>query len=51
MSVQLSDIVEVSLAAERLLISLRDGEGMAIEVDRPRTFRTEIAAAMRAARR
>ena len=49
-TVQLSDIVETSLAAERLLLSLRDGEGLTIDVERPRTFRTKIAAAMRALR-
>ena len=51
MTLQLSDIVEASLASERLLLSLNGGEGLTIEVDRPRTFRTEIAAAMRALRR
>lgn len=50
MTLQLSDIVEASLASERLLLSLNGGEGLTIEVDRPRTFRTEIAAAMRALR-
>jgi hypothetical protein len=50
MNVQLRDILETSLSAERLLITLRDGEGIAVDVDRPRTFRTEIAAALRGAR-
>lgn len=49
-SVQLTDIVETSLAGERLLLALRDGEGMAFDLDRPRLFRAEIAAAMRALR-
>ena len=49
-SVQLSDIVETALAGERLLLSLRDGEGMAFDLDRPRLFRTELAAAMRQGR-
>lgn len=49
-SVQLSDITETSLAAERLLLSLGNGEGFDIEMDRPRVFRTEMAAAMRALR-
>lgn len=49
-SVQLADIVETSLAGERLLLALRDGEGMAFDIDRPRLFRAEIAAAMRALR-
>lgn len=49
-NVQLSDIVETSLAGERLLITLRDAEGVILDVDRPRLLRTEIAAAMREAR-
>ena len=31
-------------------ITLRDAEGLTLEVDGPRVLRTEIAAAMRAAR-
>ncbi len=50
MTVQLSDIVETSLAGERLLLALRKGEGMAFDLDRPRLLRAEIAAAMRANR-
>ena len=49
-TVQLTDIVETSLAGERLLLALRGGEGMAYDLDRPRLFRAEIAAAMRALR-
>ena len=49
-TVQLTDIVETSLAGERLLLALRNGEGMAFDLDRPRLFRAEIAAAMRALR-
>jgi hypothetical protein len=49
-TVQLTDIVETSLAGERLLLALRDGEGMAFDLDRPRLFRAEVAAAMRALR-
>ncbi len=51
MTVQLRDVVETSIAPERLLLSLNGGEGLTIEVDRPRTFRTEVATAMRALRR
>jgi hypothetical protein len=51
MTVQLRDVVETSIASERLLLSLNGGEGLTIEVDRPRTFRTEVASAMRALRR
>ena len=49
-TVQLTDIVETSLAGERLLLALRNGEGMAFDVDRPRLLRAEMAAAMRALR-
>ena len=49
-TVQLTDIVETSLAGERLLLALRNGEGMAFDLDRPRLFRAEIAAATRALR-
>ena len=49
-TVQLTDIIETSLAGERLLLALRDGEGVAFDVDRPRLLRAEIAAAMRALR-
>ncbi len=49
-TVQLSDIVETSLAGERLLLALRNGEGMAFDLERPRLLRAEIAAAMRANR-
>jgi hypothetical protein len=50
MTVQLTDIMETSLAGERLLLALRNGEGMAFDLDRPRLLRAEIAAAMRAVR-
>jgi hypothetical protein len=50
-SVQLTDIVETSLAAERLLVSLREDEGFSLDVDRPRELRAEIAAATRVMRR
>jgi hypothetical protein len=49
-TVQLSDIVETSLAGERLLLALRNGEGMAFDLDRPRLLRAEIAASVRALR-
>jgi hypothetical protein len=49
-TVQLTDIIETSLAGERLLLALRNGEGMAFDLDRPRLLRAEIAAAMRALR-
>lgn len=49
-NVQLTDIVETSLAGERLLVTLSDGEGLVLDVDRPRQLRAEIAAAIRAVR-
>jgi hypothetical protein len=49
-TVQLTDIMETSLAGERLLLALRNGEGMAFDLDRPRVLRAEIAATMRALR-
>ncbi len=47
MSVRLTDILESSLAGERLLLSLPDGEGLSLDLDRPRLLRAEIAALMR----
>jgi hypothetical protein len=44
-SVRLTDIVETSLAGERLLLTLRDGEGFSLDLDRPRLLRAEMAAA------
>ena len=49
-TVQLTDIVELSLAAERLLLTLREGEGLSLDVDRPRLLRAEIAEAARGLR-
>jgi hypothetical protein len=49
-AVQLSDIEETDLAGERLLVTLRSGEGIQVTVDRPRLFRAELAAVMREAR-
>jgi len=46
-TVKLTDILEASLAGERLLLSLRDGEGVTLDVDRPRLLRAEIAAVTR----
>ena len=50
-SVNLSDIEETSLAGERLLLALRGGEGMALDVDRPRLLRAEMAAVGQVLRR
>jgi hypothetical protein len=46
-AVQLTDIVETSLAGERLLLTLRDGEGLTLDVDGPRLLRAEMAAVTR----
>lgn len=46
-SVQLTDITESSLAGERILLTLRGGEGLTLDVDRPRLLRAEMAAATR----
>ena len=50
-TVQLTDIVETSLAGDRLLLTLPDGEGMALEVDQPRLLRAQLAATLRELRR
>jgi hypothetical protein len=50
MSIQLTDIVETSVAAERLLLSLRNGDGLSIDCARPRSLRAELADAVRRAR-
>jgi hypothetical protein len=51
MDVPLSEIDEMVVVLERLvLIRLRDGSDMAIEVDQPRLLRVQIAAAIVAAR-
>ena len=50
-NVQLGDISEIATAEERLLVTLKSAEGLAFDIDRPRLFRTEIAAALRELRR
>ena len=50
-TVQLIDIVETSLAGERLLLTLRNGEGLALDLDRPRLLRAELAAVTQGLRR
>jgi hypothetical protein len=49
-SIGLDQVREISLAGERLLVTLDGGEGITLDVDRPRLLRVEIAAAMLAAR-
>ena len=48
---KLTDIVESSLAGDRLLLTLRGGEGVTLDIDQPRLFRAEMAATMRELRR
>ena len=48
-SFHLDEIEEVMLAGERLLIVMRDGEGVSLGVAQPRLLRVEIAAARVAA--
>ncbi len=43
-------VAPVALAGERLLLTLRDGSGFALDVSEPRLFRVQVAAALRAAR-
>ena len=50
MSVQLTDVVETSLAGERLLLTLREGEGFSLDVDQPRLLRAQMAALLRGLR-
>jgi hypothetical protein len=49
-TLRLLDIVETSIAGERLLLTLRGGEGLALDVDRPRLLRAEMAAVARGLR-
>jgi hypothetical protein len=50
-TVLLTDIIETSLAGERILLTLPEGEGMTLDIDRPRVFRAQMAAALRELRR
>lgn len=43
-SIALADIVESALSGERLLLTLRDGEGVTLDIGQPRLLRAEIAA-------
>jgi hypothetical protein len=49
--VKLTDIVESSLAGERLLLTLSNGDGLTLDMDSPRLFRAQMAATMRELRR
>lgn len=48
--VELSEIDELALAGERLLVTLQDGTGLAIDAGGPRLLRVQVAAARAAAR-
>lgn len=50
-SVELNDIAEVSLGGDRLLVTLRAGEGLVLDLERPRAFRAQMAAILRERRR
>jgi hypothetical protein len=50
-SVSLTDVQESSLAGERLLLALRNAEGLTLDVDQPRLLRAEMAAVGQALRR
>jgi hypothetical protein len=49
LEVELGEIDELTLAGERLLLTLRDGTGLSIDASRPRLLRVQIAAAREAA--
>ncbi len=46
----LADVEELSLAAERLLVTLRDGSGLSFDAGSPRLLRVHVAAAIAAER-
>lgn len=46
----LDDIEETGLSGERLLLALRDGQGISLDVEQPRLLRVEIATARALAR-
>jgi hypothetical protein len=50
-SIGLDQVREVSLAGERLLLTLDGGEGMSLEAEQPRLLRVEISAAIAEVRR
>jgi hypothetical protein len=50
-SVSLTDVQESSLAGERLLLALRNAEGLTLDVDQPRLLRAEMAAVGQGLRR
>jgi hypothetical protein len=49
-TIPMADITETALGGERLLLSLRNGEGLTLDVGQPRLLRAEIAAVREMAR-
>lgn len=49
-AISLDQIRELSLAGERLLLTLDGGQGVSVDTDHPRLLRVEISAAQRSAR-
>ena len=49
-AIPLRQVREVSLAGERLLLTLDGGDGMSLETDQPRLLRVQISAAQRSLR-
>ena len=47
---ELAEVEEIVLSGDRLLVVMRDGVGVALDVDQPRLLRVEISAARAAAR-
>lgn len=47
----LGDIEDIQLSGDRLMVTIRGGSGMVLDVEQPRLLRVEIAAARAAARR
>ena len=43
-AILLADVVETSISGDRLLLTLRNGDGVELDVGTPRLLRTEIAA-------
>ena len=50
LSFELAEVQEIVLSGERLLVVMRNGVGLALDVDQPRLLRVQIAAARAAAR-
>jgi hypothetical protein len=51
LSVAVRDIVDTVVVGERLLLMLHGGEGLSVDIDRPRVFRVQLSAIRQAAAR